>query len=705
MPYLDNKWLVMPEMKTQVRVCDCNHSFPVDAAGLKAVVSAGEVSLHHGLCRHELPVVMKDLAAGCTVAVSCTQEAVLFTALAETAGSRGTLSCFNLRELAGRSSENVQALPKMAALTAAAITPLAVEPVPALQIVAGDRLLIVGAGDVVLGWAERLAKSFDVAVLITDRGGKVDLPLENAYPVWSGQAVELEGHLGSFTVRWEQKNPIDLEKCIRCHACIRACPEGAIDFGLQVDLDKCRNHRACEAACASVGAIDFARQNQQRTGQFDLIFDLSATPLLRCVELPDGYVAPGRDPFDQALAVQTLAACIGTFEKPYYVHYTPRLCAHSRVKKTGCTQCLDVCATEAITSSGDGIRIDPFLCKGCGTCTAVCPSGAVSFQYPRVTDLGERIRQLLSAYQAAGGDKACLLMYSAEAGDALIQQLARRGKGLPARVIPVEVWSTDMAGLDVLLGAIALGAVQVVVLTAGIHDSTPLHTQTALAGTILAGLGYGAGRMLVIDAEQPDEWPVLEQLLWGLELPAPVVRPARFHFQANKRETLEKVLRHLHDEAPVPVDEIVLKAGAPFGGVSSSDACTVCMACTSVCPAGALRSAPDAYRLEFIERNCLQCGLCVAACPEAALTLHPRLHFGRLVDQAVVLQEAQMFHCAECGKAMGAVPVIEAMIARLGGHTMFASEAAQARLRLCGDCRVIDLMRHESGLKAWDMKQ
>ncbi|MBC7944172.1 MAG: 4Fe-4S ferredoxin, partial [Burkholderiales bacterium] len=44
---------------------------------------------------------------------------------------------------------------------------------------------------------------------------------------------------------------------------------------------------------------------------------------------------------------------------------------------------------------------------------------------------------------------------------------ARRGKGLPARVIPLETHHIAALGLDLMLGSIALGASQVVVLSAG----------------------------------------------------------------------------------------------------------------------------------------------------------------------------------------------------------------------------------------------
>ncbi|WP_288024195.1 4Fe-4S binding protein [Thauera sp.] len=702
----------MHDNQERIRLCDCNRSFSLDAGQLAA---AGVVaSCHHALCAQDLPVVDADLAAGRTVFVSCTQETALFGELADTHEAGQRIHFFNLRENAGRSAESAQAAPKLAALIAAATTLPAPEPVPAVQMQAGRSLLIIGEAGAALGWAERLAGSFDPAVLITQRAGEVELPAANEYPVWSGKVLSLSGHLGEFELQWQQRNPIDLELCVRCNACVKACPEGAIGFDLQVDVDACRGHRACVAACGEIGAIDFARTDTARSERFDLVLDLSVEPLLKRIELPDGYAAPGRDPFEQALAVQSLGEFIGEFEKPRYVAFDAGLCAHSRARKTGCTNCIEVCATEAIRSNGDVIAVDPWLCKGCGTCSTVCPSGALGFQFPRVPDVGLRVKTLLSEYARTGGRDACIVFHAAEDGAAAIARLARRGRGLPARVIPVEVWSADAVGLDLMLGSLALGACQVAVLAAGSHDAAPLKAQAGYGQTILSALGYAGEHLRMIEADAED-WQALERALWSWTPATGVAVPARFRLLPKKRETLDFALRHLVQHAPAAQAApglpaaIALKAGAPFGQVVVSDACTLCMACTGACPAGALRAATDSYRLDFIERNCLQCGLCVASCPESALALEPRLALGEEARRARALREADMCHCTACGKAMGATPLIESMIARLSGHSMFATEVERARLRMCADCRVIDMMKSEStsssAVKAWDLSE
>jgi hypothetical protein len=60
-----------------------------------------------------------------------------------------------------------------------------------------------------------------------------------------------------------------------------------------------------------------------------------------------------------------------------------------------------------------------------------------------------------------------------------------------------------------------------------------------------------------------------------------------------------------------------------------------------------------------------------------------------------VLNEAKIFACVRCGKPMGTEKLVAAMIERLRAHSMFAAPEALERLRMCGDCRVVDLMTNE----------
>ena len=56
-----------------------------------------------------------------------------------------------------------------------------------------------------------------------------------------------------------------------------------------------------------------------------------------------------------------------------------------------------------------------------------------------------------------------------------------------------------------------------------------------------------------------------------------------------------------------------------------------------------------------------------------------------------------MFLCIRCGKPLGTERMIGNMIAKLAGHSMFAAPGALDRLKMCADCRVLDMMAKEVG--------
>lgn len=693
----------MTDDQPAVRVCTCNRTMPIDARGLASALGrAAPLEVADALCRKDVGAFRAALGTGSCV-VACTQEAPLFRELAAAEGPTAELVFVNVREVAGWSAEAAHATPKIAALLAAAIDAPAPEPTATVTYASTGRVLVIGPGAAAIPWAERLAAAeLAVSLLVTDVRD-TELPAERAWPTWSGAVRGITGHLGAFEVTWEQTDPIDLDLCTRCGACVRACPESAIGPAFQIDPARCTGHRACVTACGAIGAIDFARTDRLRTETVDLVLDLSAEPVLRMARKPQGYLAPGRDPLEQALAAQSLARLVGEFEKPKYFAYEARICAHSRASRTGCTACIDVCSTGAIRSTGSAVAVDPHLCMGCGGCATVCPTGAMTHLYPRVSDLGTRVRRMLGVYRAAGGKDALLLFHDGGAGRRLVHAPARRGRGLPARVIPIEVHHTASIGLDLMLSAIAHGAAQVMVVAAeddaaGYVEQT--RRQMEHGQTILAALGY-AGEHLV--AMAPEDARALETALWSL---APATGPARaatFNPQNLKRSTLDFALDHLAREAPTPTERIPLGSGAPWGALAIDRAkCTLCKACVSACPAAALADSAEAPVLRFVERNCVQCGLCVDTCPESAIKLVPRLNLAAEARTAVTLHEDEPFACTRCGTPFATRRIVEAMTARLGSHAMFATGGALARIGMCADCRVIDMMEKKDEMSVFD---
>jgi len=405
-----------------------------------------------------------------------------------------------------------------------------------------------------------------------------------------------------------------------------------------------------------------------------------------------GYFAPAGKSGALERALAELVELKGEFEKPKYFAFDPELCAHGRSGLTGCTRCLDACPTRAITSAGDVVAVDPYLCQGAGSCVAACPSGAMSYAFPKASNLLTHLQGLLEDYRAAGGEGAVLLLHDGWSGVAIRE---RHAAAMPENVIPVEIEEIGSTGIDTWLAALAYGARGV---RLAVTKGTParvtgeLGAQAGFATSLLAGMGYSGEAIAVVECDAEDlsgAWAGLPET--GID------RPARFAAPDDKRGLLRLAIEHLYRQAPEPKKSVELPAGAPFGEIHvARDACTLCMGCVSVCPAGALAAGGDLPQLRFTEWNCVQCGLCESACPEDAIALHPRFLFdAEARQQPRVLHEEPPFCCVTCGKPFATQAMLDTLARKLEGHWMFQTEEARRRLQMCDHCRVQDMFRSE----------
>jgi len=637
----------------RVLVCDCDSTMPLDDASLtracKAVGAEGKTELNTQLCRAQLGTFQQAILGKQPVVVACTQEAPLFLEIAAEDNPEAEVDFVNIRETAGWSDEAKAATPKIAALLAAAMVEAG--PTPMVALSSQGVCLVYGRDEQAIEAALQLAGRLDVTVLLNEPGEIVP-PRVMEVPIFKGSIVQAKGHLGGFGITVNGYAP--------------AIPSG-------------RN----------LLSFDMAKDNA--FSECDLILDLTGgQPLFPAAEKRDGYLRPDPgDPVAVQRALFDIADMVGEYDKPRYVKYNADICAHSRSRKTGCTRCLDVCPTSAITSAGDIVEIDPLVCAGCGACASVCPTGATTYQLPAGDSLFHRLRELLTAYHAAGGSGATLLLHDGQHGSDMIGMMARLGRGLPAQVIPFPLNEITQVGIDFLASAFAYGAAQVAFLAdpKKRDEMGGLAGQIGLAETLLSGLGYGGGRVHVIDDIDPD---AVAAQLYGLAAPQAAIEAGSFLPIGGKRSRAFLALRHLHEKAPEPVDILPLAPGAPFGRVNvDTESCTLCLACVSACPTSALFDDESRPWLGFREDACVQCGLCRNTCPEQVITLEPRINFTNDAMNAVTLNEEEPFECIRCGKPFGVRKSIDRIAEQLAGkHSMFQDSEQIDRIKMCEDCRV-----------------
>ena len=425
--------------------------------------------------------------------------------------------------------------------------------------------------------------------------------------------------------------------------------------------------------------------------RFDLVLDLNESPLLRQEVLPPGYFAPGRDAYALEHAIAELPDMRGEFEKPKYFNFDPDICAHGRRGVSGCTRCLDVCPTVAITSNGDSVQVDANLCQGFGSCASVCPTGAITYAFPGTADLLAYLRTVAVKYREHGGADPVFLFYDSSSAGTLADELAG---AMPENALPVELEEVGSVGMDTWFTCFAYGARRILVLAG---PDTPesvveaLERQIDVTARILEGMGYSGAAIALLSAGGDEK--VTDAV--SSDAVIETRRPAAFAPPPEKRRLLRTAINHLFEEAPGPKKMISLPAGAPFGQIRvDKSACTMCMSCVAVCPTAALREGQGLPQLNFSEWSCIQCGLCETACPEDAIKTEPRfLYDDKARSEPRLLHEEQPHCCISCGKPFATRSALTAMMKKLEGHWMFQSEAERRRLEMCDICRVKDMMR------------
>ena len=615
-----------------VLLCDCAGTMTPDARAIEAGTGLGCSKVHRMLCRDDAAATAAALQSG-PVLIACGQEVEAFADLAEDLGVPGNLATVDIRDRAGWTDDATPG-PKMAALIADARLP--VPTVPALDITSDGVCLILGAEDVAIPAAQTPVRSSGRHR--HDPRGCRSGPAGRRRGDGPGRA----GH----------------GRAGRVH-----------DHG-----GRLRRTLARRAGHPHV----FATPRNGAQSACDIIVDLTGgTPLFPAHHKRDGYLrADPRDPLAVERALFDAVQLVGAFEKPLYIRVDETLCAHSRASQTGCTRCLDLCPTSAIAPAGDHIVIDPAVCAGCGACAAACPSGAASADDPPVQHLNSRMRTMAEAFRKAGGTDPRLLVHD-DHGAEMIRLAARHGRGLPADVIPMEIPSLGVFGHAEMLAALGVGFSAVTIVPGPRTETDPMDAQIALANAIA-----GEDRVGTSLVEDPD---ALSEVLYKTS-PSPrnieTILPL-----GGRRDVTRLAATALRG---TPQDPVPLPDGAPYGTIAiDPDACTLCLACVSLCPPGALGDNPDSPEVNFREEACLQCGLCATVCPENAITLVPQLDLRPSALASRTLHQEEPFACIACGKLFGVKSTIEKITEKLAGaHPMFTNSDNAKLIQMCDDCRV-----------------
>ncbi|HUH65646.1 MAG TPA: 4Fe-4S binding protein [Syntrophales bacterium] len=430
---------------------------------------------------------------------------------------------------------------------------------------------------------------------------------------------------------------------------------------------------------------------------FDLILDLRPKPSFAGKRLPAGYYAPGEDPADIASSLAEMPEMRGRFKKPRFTAFIRSRCLHGRSRTLDCRRCIDVCPSGAIHSEEGKILVNHYLCQGCSACVLVCPTDAMEQIHPPREELLNILEKRLSLKDE--GSPLPTAVVISDGGITASEELPSARKAIDGPAVNLGVEEIGHVGMETMLFILSNGADRVVVACnsendEGIRDA--VAWQVYMARAILSGLGMEEDKCRLAVSSGETEGVLKNDVIERDVYETPEADVASSVGQ--ERRTLIREAAHLlADKSGNRRPWLPLPAGSCFGTVTiDSRTCTLCMACVSACPSGALAAGGDTPRIRFVESRCHQCGLCRETCPERAVQLVPRMMLDlKEVDAPVVLCEEEVFRCVKCGAAFATKRMVDRVTEKLKEHWMYANERQQLRLKMCRACRTRDALSSE----------
>ncbi len=632
-------------------LCSCSGTIDLSLKQLKKDLKKLDgvkvVEIHDLLCQKDglnhIIYDVRNFKLDCILIAGCEKKKAIFNNLAEQLGLPQPL-IVNTKEWCGYVHEQKEGTEKAKGLIHLALMQEFWN-VKTIQQSVEKSVILVG-GDRASRLASALSRLAHVTLITQQHTSCTELTCESKlahvtpvtkqiqdaraeFDILIGAPSNIYGSIGAFEVEFEP-NQIDYNCCIDCKRCIEVCEDDAIIDGSIIYInDRCTECGKCVDICP-VHAIDL-KPHSVRLSAGQVIVDDKRFSTKLGIHQIDGH--------DPLSIITDVVSLFDGIKKPKYLDYDLSACASSVHGLSGCSLCF--CPYGAMKRDADGkITIDEISCEGCGLCATLCPLSLIkldAFSNKRVLS---SIDTLLIA--ASKLKRRIILFTDIKEGKYLLDEVGRLRLSYPP-VLPVLLPSIKSLSKEHILRAFDAGADGVVILG---HGESSLELD--LIRACLRQLDMD-NRLITIEQLDPDTFTSAVKIFAGRLEPSTIRKyePVKLEDMSNRAVFLALIESLSAKTNKLPDVKLPSKE---FGFVTISSTCTICDACTGVCPTESILK--DENKIIFNHGMCINCGLCKEACPEHAIEVVGMLDTARLLsNEKLVLASSNPMYCARCGKA------------------------------------------------------
>ncbi len=363
-------------------------------------------------------------------------------------------------------------------------------------------------------------------------------------------------------------------------------------------------------------------------------------------------------------AVEIIKRRIGIYEYKNYITYNKDICQfHKRVLKETCTNCVDVCPTNAITKNDEFELVFSHVdCDGCGGCVSVCPSGALDFSLlPR--DGFYQISRLFN-------NKIPLII-----AENLIENLDVE---LKENILPLAIEGRKFLDETHFLTLFQESGAQIIfysdLISKGEKEAINMLNE-------ISKRKYNKEMIFL-----PSTKKELQEAINNAEF----IKNAHYTINEEnrkKREIFSSRLSYLVGEEDLGVLDLSENRYIHYGSIKiDENKCTLCMSCVGVCNAEALKAFEKEGELKFDASICTDCGYCEVACPEKCIeVIYDKLELNPSYFGQKLMAKDEPFYCIMCGKPFAPKKSIEKIASAL--LPIFTDELKKKSIYCCPECK------------------